>query len=112
MMLLSRDREESQTLLNAARKLIADLQDRASKGEKAMAELADMEERIRCRDWQINDLKAKVKVAETARMKFDKADGDNPPVPYTANVSKITKHGVIDYQRRKWLSVAREETAR
>ncbi|CAH9115663.1 unnamed protein product [Cuscuta europaea] len=112
MKLLASDRDDSQIFIAAARKLAEDLQYRANKFNKATTELAEMEERVRRRDREIKDLKAKVKVAESVGMKFDKAKGETPPVPYFANVSKITKQAVIDYQRRKRLNVALEETAR
>ncbi|CAH9081582.1 unnamed protein product [Cuscuta europaea] len=109
---LASDRDDGQMLLSAARKLITDLQDRATRGERAIAEVAEMEERIRRRDREIRDLKAKVKVAESAGLKFDKVKGENPPVPYIADTSKITTEAVIDYQRGKGLDVALQNTAR
>ncbi|CAH9113442.1 unnamed protein product, partial [Cuscuta epithymum] len=50
MTFLAQEQDESQTLLAAARKMAADLQDRANKGDKARAELAEMEKRIQRRD--------------------------------------------------------------
>ncbi|CAH9082953.1 unnamed protein product [Cuscuta europaea] len=88
---IASDREDSQVLLSAARKLAADLQVCVDQGEKAKADLAEMGERARRLDREIRDLKAKVKVAESAGIRFEKSEGENPPEPYTANTSKITQ---------------------
>ncbi|CAH9077877.1 unnamed protein product [Cuscuta europaea] len=45
MKTLASDRDDSQVLLSAARKLAADLQERAKEGEKAKAALAEMQEK-------------------------------------------------------------------
>ncbi|CAH9101309.1 unnamed protein product, partial [Cuscuta europaea] len=112
MKLLAGDREDSQVLLSTARQLAADLQERATEGEKAKAALAATEERNRRRDREIRELKAKVRAAESAGVKFDKPEGDNPPEPYTTNISHIANQAIIDYQRGKGLNVALENTAR
>ncbi|CAH9094476.1 unnamed protein product [Cuscuta epithymum] len=112
MTLLHQELDESQTLLAAARKMAADLQDRANKGDKAREELAELEQRLQRRDREIRDLRAKVKAAEAAGLKIEKAKGENPPAPSNADASKITKKAVIDFQRGKGLNIAPENTAR
>ncbi|CAH9110823.1 unnamed protein product [Cuscuta europaea] len=112
MKLLASDRDDNQVLLSAARKLAADLQERAKEGEKAKAALAAMQEKTRCRDREIKELRAKVRAAESAGVKFDKVLGDNLPKPYTANTSHIANQSIVDYQRGKGLNVALENTAR
>ncbi|CAH9093794.1 unnamed protein product [Cuscuta europaea] len=112
MKLLASDRDDSQALLSAARKLAADLQERAKEGEKAKAALAAMQEKTRRRDREIKELWAKVRAAESAGVKFDKVNGDNLPEPYTANISQIANQSIVDYQRGKGLNVALENTTR
>ncbi|CAH9119810.1 unnamed protein product [Cuscuta europaea] len=109
---ITNDREDSQVLLSAARKLVADLQVRVDEGEQVKADLAKVDERARRRDREIRDLRAKVRAAESAGMRFDKSAGNNPPEPYIANTSKITNQALIEYKRSKGLDIALQNTAR
>ncbi|CAH9146348.1 unnamed protein product, partial [Cuscuta epithymum] len=115
MTLLHQELDESQTLLAAARKMAADLQDRANKGDKARAELAELEQRLQRRDREIRALEDKIAAAEAAGVKFKKTqpkEGGQPAAPVQADISRITQQAVIDFQRGKGLNVALEETAR
>ncbi|CAH9066586.1 unnamed protein product, partial [Cuscuta europaea] len=112
MKALASDRDDIQVLLSAARKLATDLQEQAKEGEKAKAALAEMQEMTRRRDRELKELRAKVRAAESAGIKFDKAVGDHLPEPYTVNTSQIAQQSVVDFQRGKALNLAPENTAR
>ncbi|CAH9054556.1 unnamed protein product, partial [Cuscuta europaea] len=112
MKFLASDRDDSQVLLSAARKLVTDLQEQAKEGEKAKAALAEMQEISRRRDREIKELRAKVRAAESAEIKFDKAVGDHLPEPYTVNTSQISHQSIVDFQWGKGLNVALENTGR
>ncbi|CAH9111600.1 unnamed protein product [Cuscuta europaea] len=112
MKALASDRDDSQVLLSAARKLATDLQEQAKEGEKAKAALDEMQETSHRRDRELKELRAKVRAAESAGIKFDKAVGDHLPEPYTVNTSQIAQQSVVDFQRGKALNLALENTAR
>ncbi|CAH9118038.1 unnamed protein product [Cuscuta europaea] len=112
MKALASDRDDGQVLLSAARKLATDLQEQAKEGEKAKVALAEMQETSRRRDRELKELRAKVRAAESAGIKFDKTVGDHLPEPYTVNTSQIAQQSVVDFQRGKALNLALENTAR
>ncbi|CAH9111027.1 unnamed protein product [Cuscuta europaea] len=112
MKALASDGDDGQVLLSAARKLATDLQEQAKEDEKAKAAMAEMQEKSRRRDRELKELWAKVRAAESAGIKFDKAVGDHLPEPYTVNTSQIAQQSIVDFQRGKGLNVALENTAR
>ncbi|CAH9125499.1 unnamed protein product [Cuscuta epithymum] len=108
---LAGDMEEAKALLNAVRKMFSDLEAKATKGEKVMQELAEVNERLGCRDNEIRALRAKVKAAEEVGVSFKKRKEDNPSAPFIADVSSIKKQGSIDFQRSAGMKAALKNTS-